>query len=187
MAAQAARAPARGLPSLASLIAAACLREASRHTRQSSAAGIAGVTAPQEAEHREEHRRERHERRRSGRDQAPPVERVWIAQDDGGQRPIGQPAVEDTSGQRAVAMRRDAIEAQDCPDGASGVRRGRRPHDALQALRERGMREGIGWIVEAESSGYFARIARPRYEQDCVNGSRRGVSCVSWGSSSAQA
>jgi RNA-directed DNA polymerase len=41
------------------------------------------------------------------------VERVWIEKDDGGQRPIGKPAVEDKIVQRAVAMRREAIYAQD--------------------------------------------------------------------------
>jgi RNA-directed DNA polymerase len=62
-----------------------------------------------DAEHLDEHRRDLHERLRSGRYQAAPVERVWVEQEDGGQRPIGQPAGEDQSVQRAVAMLREAL------------------------------------------------------------------------------
>jgi hypothetical protein len=46
------------------------------------------------------------------------VEGVWIEKDDGGQRPIGQPAFEDKMGQRAGARVRAASEEQDVEDGA---------------------------------------------------------------------
>jgi retron-type reverse transcriptase len=46
------------------------------------------------------------------------VERVGIEQDDGGQRPLGKPALEDQSVQGAVAMWLEALYAQDCYDGA---------------------------------------------------------------------
>jgi retron-type reverse transcriptase len=67
------------------------------------------VTARQYAEHLDEKLRDLHERLRRGRSQAAPVERVWLEQDDGGQRPIGKPPCEDTMVQRAVAMRLEAI------------------------------------------------------------------------------
>ena len=74
-----------------------------------------------------------HARRRSGRSQAAPVERVWIAQDDGGQRPMGKPTCEDTMGQRAVTMLLEAIDEQACADGSYGLQLGRNPHGALHA------------------------------------------------------
>jgi retron-type reverse transcriptase len=116
IAAQAARDSERVCTTLAHLIDADFLREAYRHTRKASAPGIDGVTAEAYAEHLDEHLRDLHERLRSGRSQAAPVERVWIEQDDGSQRPIGTPACEDNIAQRAVAMLREAIDEQDVLD-----------------------------------------------------------------------
>jgi len=118
LAAQAAHDPDRVCTTLASLIATDLLREASHHTSTSSAAGIDGVTAQPYAEHLDEHLRDVHERRRSGGYQAAPVERVWIAKDDGGQRPIGKPTFEDKRVQRAVAMRLAVIDEPDFDDGS---------------------------------------------------------------------
>jgi group II intron reverse transcriptase/maturase len=162
LAAQAAHDPDRVFTTLAYLIDTDFLREAYRHTSKSSAAGIDGVTAQQYAEHLDESLRDLHERLRSGCDQAAPVERVWMEKDDGGQRPIGKPAFEDKIVQRAVAMLLEAIYEQDFYDGSYGFRPGRSPHGALQELRERCMHEGIGWIVDADVSGYFDSIDRTR-------------------------
>ena len=130
------------------------LREAYRQTNKSSAAGIDGMTAKQYAEHLDENLRDLHERLRRGCYQAPPVERVWLEKEDGGQRPIGKPTFEDKIVQRAVAMLLEAIYEQDFQDSSYGFRRGRSPHEARHELRERCMTEGIGWIVDAEVSGY---------------------------------
>jgi RNA-directed DNA polymerase len=160
IAAQAARDSARVFTTLAYLIDEDFLREAYRHTSKSSAPGIDGVTAEAYAEHLDENLRDLHERLRSGRYQAAPVERVWIEKDDGSQRPIGKPAFEDKIVQRAVVMLLEAIYEQDFSDCSYGFRPGRSPHAALHELRERGMNEGIGWIVDADVSGYFDSIDR---------------------------
>ncbi len=158
IAAQAAHDADRVLTTLAHLIDEDFLREAYRHTSKSSAAGIDGVTAQQYAERLDENLRDLHERLRSGGYQAPPVARVWREKDDGGQRPIGKPTFEDKIVQRAVAMLLEAIYEQDFQDSSYGFRRGRSPHEALHELRERCMTEGIGWIVDADVSGYFDSI-----------------------------
>jgi RNA-directed DNA polymerase len=155
IAAQAAHDPHRVLTTLAHLIDVDFLRAAYRQTSKASAPGIDGVTAQAYAEPLDEHLRDLHERRRSGRSQAPPGERVWLAKDDGGQRPIGKPTCEDTLVQRAVAMLLEALYEQDFSDGSYGFRQGRSPHHALHARRARCMTEDIGWIVEADVSGYF--------------------------------
>ena len=116
IAAQAARDPARVFTTLAHLIDEDVLREAYRHTSTSRAPEIDGVTAAAYAAHRDENGRDLHERRRSGRSQAAPVERVWSEKEDGSQRPIGTPACEEKSGQRAVARLREALYAQDVLD-----------------------------------------------------------------------
>jgi RNA-directed DNA polymerase len=165
LAAQAARDPQRVFTTLAHLIDEDFLREAYRHTSKTSAAGIDGVTAKQYAEHLDENLHDLHERLRSGRYQAVPVERVWIEKDDGGQRPIGKPAFEDKIVQRAVVMLLEAIYEQDFHDCSYGFRPGRSPHDALHELRERCMQEGIGWIVDADVSGYFDSIDRTQLRE----------------------
>jgi RNA-directed DNA polymerase len=118
LAGQAAREPKRVFTTLAHRIAADVRREAYRLTSQSSAPGIDEVTAQSDAEPLDENRRDWHERLRSGRYQAVPVERVWIAKEDGGQCPMGKPAFEDTMVQRAVARLREAIDEQDVRDGS---------------------------------------------------------------------
>ena len=165
IAAQAARDSDRVLTTLAHRIDVDVLREAYRHTSKASAPGIDGVTAQQYAEHLDENLHDVHERLRSGRDQAMPVERVWIEKEDGKQRPIGKPTCEDKSVQRAVAMLLEALDEQDVSDSSYGFRRGRSPHDALDALRERCMRDHIGWIVDADVSGDFDSIDRTRLRE----------------------
>jgi RNA-directed DNA polymerase len=160
LAEQAQRDPKRVCTNLAHLIDEDFLREAYRRTRKSSAAGIDGVTAKQYAEHLDENLHDLHERLRSGRYQAAPVVRVWIEKEDEGRRPIGKPAFEDKMVQRAVAMLLEAIYEQDFSDSSYGFRPGRSPHDALRDLRRRCLTEGIGWIVDADVSGYFDSINR---------------------------
>ncbi len=162
IAAQAARDPDRVFTTLAPLIDGDFLREAYRHTSKARAPGIDGVTAQQYAAHLDENRHDLHERLRSGRYQAMPVERVWIEKEDGKQRPIGKPTFEDKIVQRAVAMLLEAIYEQDFADSSYGFRRGRSPHDALDELRARCMRDNIGWIVDADVSGDFDSIDRTR-------------------------
>jgi group II intron reverse transcriptase/maturase len=93
------------------------------------------------------------------------VERVWIEKEDGTQRPIGKPTVEDKIVQRAVAMLLEAIYEQDFSDSSYGFRQGRSPYDALHELRERCMRDNIGWIVDADVSGCFDSIDRTRLRE----------------------
>jgi RNA-directed DNA polymerase len=164
LAAQAACDHDRVFTTLAHLIDEDLLREAYRQTSKTSAPGLDGVTAKQYAEHLDENLHALHERLRKGRYQATPVERVWIEKDDGGQRPIGKPAFEDKIVQRAVAMLLEAIYEQDFYDCSYGFRRGRSAHDALHKLREQCMQEGIGWIVDADISGYFDSIDRTQLQ-----------------------
>jgi RNA-directed DNA polymerase len=64
-----------------------------------------------------------------------------------------------------VAILLEAIYEQDFYDGSYGFRPGRSPHEALHALRQRCMTEGIGWIVDAEVSGDFDSLERTRLRE----------------------
>jgi retron-type reverse transcriptase len=84
-----------------------------------------------------------------------PVERVWIDKEDGTQRPIGKPVLEDKIVQRGVVMLLEAVYEQDFYDFSYGFRPDRNPHQALHALREQCMEKNIHWIVDADISGFF--------------------------------
>lgn len=118
MAAQAARAPDRGVTTLAHRRDVDVLREAYDQTNKASAAGMDGVTATRYAAHLDGNLRDLPTRLRRGGYQAAPVERVWIAKADGGRRSISEPAFEDTMVHRAVTMVREAIYEQDGYEGA---------------------------------------------------------------------
>jgi group II intron reverse transcriptase/maturase len=140
---------------LAHLIDEDFLREAYHRTRKDSAPGIDRVSAQDYAEHLDENLRDLYDRLRSGRYQAPPVERVWLDKEEGKKRPIGKPTFEDKIVQRAVAMLLGAIYEQDFQDFSYGFRAGRSPHQALSELREQCLGKNIHWIIDTDISGFF--------------------------------
>ena len=155
---QAVRYPDTVFTTLMHHIDVAFLREAYRRTRKNAAPGVDGVTARGYAEHLEENLEDLHARMRSGQYKAPPVKRVWLDKEGGKKRPIGIPAFEDKIVQRAVAMLLEAVYEQEFHDFSYGFRPGRNPHQALHALREQCMELNIGWIVDADVSGFFDNI-----------------------------
>jgi len=155
---QAVRYPDTVFTTLMHHIDVAFLREAYRRTRKNAAPGVDGVTAQAYAEHLEENLQALHARMRGGQYKAPPVKRVWLDKEDGKKRPIGIPAFEDKIVQRAVAMLLEVVYEQDFHDFSYGFRPGRNPHQALHALREQCMEQNIGWIVDADVSGFFDNI-----------------------------
>jgi group II intron reverse transcriptase/maturase len=152
------REPGRVFTTLAHLIDVDFLTEAFHRTRKDSAPGVDGVTADEYAENLDENIRNLHERLRTGRYKAPPVKRVWLDKDDGGQRPIGMPVFEDKIVQRAVAMILGAVYEQDFEDFSHGFREGHSQHQALSELRERCREIGVAWIVDADVAGFFDNL-----------------------------
>jgi len=155
---QAQRYPAMVLNNVLHLIDQACLLEAYRLTRKTSAPGIDQVTATQYAEHLDDNLRDLHERLRDNRYVAPPVERVWIEKEGGKKRPRGKPCVEDKSVQRAVVMSLEAIFEPDFHAFSQGFRKGHSPHQALHEWREQCRTWHINWRVDAEVSGFFDHL-----------------------------
>jgi group II intron reverse transcriptase/maturase len=153
------------------------LREAYRRTRKDGAAGIDGQTAVEYAANLEENLRALLDRAKAGDPyRAPPVRRVHIPKGDGQKtRPIGIPTFEDKVLQRAVAMALEAVYEQDFLDCSFGFRRGRSPHQALEALWNAAMAMGGGWVLEADIESFFDSVDRGKLQEVLRRRVRDGV------------
>ena len=108
--------PKRQFHSIAHLITIAKLEEAFRSLRKNASAGIDGVTYEQYETNVEEKIRQRHRRLKEGKYQAQPLRRVYIPKEDGKQRPISIPVLEDKIVQKALVDLLNAIYEQDFLD-----------------------------------------------------------------------
>ena len=154
--------PQLAFTSLAHLIDVYWLHEAFARTRKDGAVGVDGQTAQDYiGDDLQSKLIDLLNRAKSGTYRAPPVRRVHIPKGTGPEtRSIGVPTFEDKVLQRAVVMVLEAIYEQDFSDSSYGFRPGRSPHTALREVRTRCLTEGIGWIVDADVSGYFDSIDR---------------------------
>jgi group II intron reverse transcriptase/maturase len=97
---------------------------------------------------------------KEGRYRAQPLRRIYIPKEDGRQRPISIPSLEDKIVQRAAADLLDAIYEQDFLDCSYGFRPGRGAQDALDEIGNVICRRPISTILEADITGYFDAIVR---------------------------
>lgn len=134
------------------------LKEAYAQLRKDAAPGISGQTAHDYAEHLEENLILLHERLKVMRYKAPPVKRQWIDKDDGKKRPLGIPEFEDKIVQKAVVMLLEHIYEHDFYKFSYGFRKGHNQHQAIKEIRENIRRLNIGWIIDADISGFFDNI-----------------------------
>lgn len=91
---------------------------------------------------------------------AVPLRRIYIPKEDGRQRPISIPSLEDKIVQKAAADLLNAIWEQDFLDCSHGFRPGRSPHDALDEVGRILNTRPITTVLEADISGYFDAIVR---------------------------
>ena len=94
--------PKRQFSSIAHLITGEKLYEAFRGLRKNASAGIDGVTYQQYETNAEENIRQLHQRLKEGKYRAQPLRCVYIPKEDGKQRPISIPALEDKIVQKAT-------------------------------------------------------------------------------------
>ena len=91
-----------------------------------------------------------HERLKNGKYQAQPLRRVYIPKENGKQRPISIPALEDKIVQKAMVEILNAIYEQDFLDCSYGFRPGRGQHQALDEMGRVICTRPTGWILEID-------------------------------------
>ena len=136
------------------------LRESFRQLRKSDSSGVDEVTSKQYMERLMDNLHDLHQRLRTGRYRAMPVKRVWIDKEDGKERPIGIPALEDKIVQKAVATLLETVYDIQFHEFSHAFRRDHNQHQAIGELREQCRKLNIGWIVSADITGLFDNIDR---------------------------
>jgi RNA-directed DNA polymerase len=130
--------PGRKFFSIAHLLTPKALYEAFRSLRKDASAGVDHVRYEDYAEQAKQKVQELHGRLKSKTYQALPLRRIYIPKEDGKQRPISIPALEDKIVQKAAVELLTAIYEQDFRNCSYGFRPGRGAQDVA------GERDGDG-------------------------------------------
>ncbi len=134
------------------------LREAYHGLNRDATPGVDGQTWAAYGDNLEANLRDLSDRLKRGTYHASPVERVYIPKPDGRQRPIGIPTLEDKIAQRATVAVLNAIYEGDFLGFSYGLRPGRSPHDALDAVTVGIEKRSINWVLDADIRGFFEAI-----------------------------
>ena len=134
------------------------LMHAWHDVNKDAASGVDGLTAAQYAADLNSNIAALAERVKAGRYRAKLVRRVYIPKENGKQRPLGIPALEDKLVQLACARLLSAIYEQDFLDGSHGYRPGRSAKEAVIALAHELQYGGYHHVVEADIRGFFEHM-----------------------------
>src|SRR5882672_255029 len=128
-----------------------------RSLRKDASAGVDGVTYEQYENDAEGNIRNLHERLKGGKYQAQPLRRVYIPKEDGKQRPISIPALEDKIVQKAMAEVLNAIYEQDFLNCSYGFRPERGARQALDEVGRVICTRPTGWVWRPPCFGLMRR------------------------------
>ncbi len=146
--------------SIAHLITPEALYTAFRGLRKDASAGVDGVTYEQYEKDAERNIRQLYEQLKEGKYQAQALRRVYIPKENGKQRPISIPALEDKILQKAMVEVLNAIYEQDFLNCSYGFRPGRGQHQALDEVGRVLCTQPTSWILEIDITAYFDSIVR---------------------------
>src|ERR1700737_3263938 len=154
--------PKRQFFSIAHLITPEKMYAAFLNLRKDASAGVDGVTYEEYERDAARNIRELHQRLKDGKYRAQPLRRVYIPKENGKQRPISIPALEDKLVQKVVVEILNAIYEQDFLDCSYGFRPGRGAHQALDQVGRVVCTRPTGWILEIDITAYFDSIVREK-------------------------
>jgi group II intron reverse transcriptase/maturase len=123
-----------------------------------AASGVDGITAQVYEQDLIANLQDLVERLKTKRYRTKLVRRCYIPKADGGERPLGIPALEDKLVQLACAKILNAIYEADFLSASYGYRPGRGAKDAVKDLGFNLQYGRFGYIVEADIQGYFDNI-----------------------------
>jgi RNA-directed DNA polymerase len=146
--------------SIAHLLTVTGLEHAWAGLRKEASAGVDGVTYAEYGVHVRENLEQLHDRLVRGQYRAQPLRRVYIPKEEGTQRALSIPALEDKIVQRAVLDLLTAIYEQDFLGCSYGFRPGRSAQEALDEVGRVICRRPIGYVLEADICAYFDTIVR---------------------------
>ncbi len=146
--------------SIAHLLTQNALYEAFESLRRDASAGVDGVTCEEYEVDVWGNIQRLHERMRKEQYRAQPLRRVYIPKEDGRQRPISIPSLEDKIVQMATVNLLNAIYEQDFLECSYGFRPGLGAQDALDEVWKVITGRPISIVLEADIKGYFDAIVR---------------------------
>jgi len=158
------------------------LRSSYYNLKRQAAAGVDQVTWQEYGDGLEERLVDLHGRIHRGAYQATPSRRVWIAKDDGRQRPLGIAALgqatrsgvcldgcfaplEDKVAQAAVVQVLNQIWEEDFLGFSYGFRPGRSQHDALDALYVGITSKKVNYVVDLDIRSFFDKVEHGHLEK----------------------
>jgi RNA-directed DNA polymerase len=141
------------------------LRNSYHHLKRGAAAGVDEVTWQEYGNDLEERIADLHGRVHRGAYHAKPSRRVYIAKEDGRQRPLGIAALEDKIVQSAVVQVLNQIWDEDFEDFSYGFRPGRSQHDALDALYVGITRKKVNFVVDLDIRSFFDKVEHDHLEK----------------------
>jgi group II intron reverse transcriptase/maturase len=119
---------------------------------------VDGVTAAEYQENLDSNIQDLVKRLENGSYRAKLIRRCYIPKENGKERPLGIPAVEDKLVQRACAKLLNAIFEEDFREFSYGYRPGRGAKEAVSDLTFNLQYGSYGYIVEADIQGFFDQI-----------------------------
>ncbi|MFA4846377.1 MAG: group II intron reverse transcriptase/maturase [Patescibacteria group bacterium] len=131
------------------------LRQSYWLLNRQAATGIDDVTWQEYGKTVEERLPVLHDLVQSGRYQAKPSKRIWIAKSDGQQRPIGIASLEDKIVQQALSTVLQQIYEEDFIGFSYGSRPGRSQHNALDAVYVAITQRKVTWVLDVDIHKFY--------------------------------